>query len=66
MLSLDTGRRCLVLTQLGIPDFADPPKGGLTPSEEWIGGGGNGETREGEEGELGLVCKIKIILNKKI
>lgn len=61
-LSLDTGGRCLVLPQLDIGDFVD------SSSKVWIVGemGRGGRAREGEAGELGLVCKILKKLNKKI
>lgn len=61
LLSLDTGRRAWVRHQCsdGI-DFIDSPWETIHSLRRWEQARGRcGEPDKGEEGELGLICKIK-------
>lgn len=41
----------LVLSQLDMPDFVDPPIGNLTLSQEWMGGWEEGGEKQEKEKE---------------
>ena len=55
MLSLNAGRRELVLPKLNVPDFVDSPNRALTHWEEWMGGRMEGSKGEKEEGYCGML-----------